>query len=129
MKESKIVSDQGLKWGQEVAYILTLKESPVFEGTDPKGWVKKCTRYFSLSRINDEPKVNLVVLHLKGPTKVWFNNYILGERNISWEEFIVDVYSIFRDDLGSKVVGDFNCIQQIGTLEEYLTRFEELKAL
>lgn len=37
--------------------------------------------------------------------------------------------SRFRDDVHSKVVGDFNRLQQIGTLEEYLTLFEELKAL
>ena len=41
----------------------------------------------------------------------------------------MDVCSRFRDDLGSNVVEDFNNLQQVGTLDEYLTRFEELKAL
>jgi len=41
-------------------------EFPTFDGTDPKGWIKKCTRYFSLCRINDEQKVDLAALHLKG---------------------------------------------------------------
>jgi len=41
-------------------------EFPTFDGTDPKGWIKKYTRYFSLCRINDEQKVDLAALHLKG---------------------------------------------------------------
>jgi len=52
--------------------------------------------------------VDLTALHLKGPAEVWFNSYILGRRNVMWEEFIVDVCSRFRDDLGSKVVEDYN---------------------
>ncbi|KAJ8426128.1 hypothetical protein Cgig2_000996 [Carnegiea gigantea] len=54
-------------------------EFPIFDGTKPKGCIKKCTR--------------------------------------------------FRDDLGSKVIEDFNRLQQLGTLDEYLAQFEELKAL
>jgi len=64
---------------------------PVFDGTDPRGWVKKCTQYFSLCRIIGEQKVDLTALHLKGPVKVWFNSYILGRSNVIWEEFIVDI--------------------------------------
>jgi len=104
-------------------------EFPTFDGTNPKGWVKKCARYFSLCQIGDEQKVDLAVLHFKGLAEIWFSSYILGRRHITWEEFIVDVCSRFRDDLGSKVVEDFNKLQQMGTLEEYLARFEELKAL
>ncbi|KAJ8435420.1 hypothetical protein Cgig2_001072 [Carnegiea gigantea] len=65
-------------------------EFPTFDGTGPKGWIKKCTRYFSLCRTGDEQKVDLAALHLKGPAEVWFGSYILGRRNIAWEEFIVD---------------------------------------
>jgi len=73
--------------------------------------------------------VDLTALHFKGPAEVRFNNYILGKRSIIWEEFIVDACSRLRDDPGRKVVEDFNRLQQLGTLEEYLTIFEELKAL
>jgi len=97
-------------------------EFPSFDGSDPKEWVKKCTRYFSLCWINEDQKVDLAALHLKGPAEVWFGSYMLGRRNISWEKFILDVYARFRDNLGSKVVEDFNRLQQLGTLEEYLQK-------
>jgi len=47
-------------------------------------------------------------LHLKGFAEVWFGSYILGRRNISWEEFIVYVCARFRDNLESKVVVNCN---------------------
>jgi len=48
---------------------------------------------------------------------------------VTWEEFIVGVCAQFRDDLGSKVAEEFNKLQQTGTLDDYLAKFEELKAL
>lgn len=61
-----------------------------------------------LCRINDEQKVDLAALDLKGLAEVWFSSYVTGRKNIIWEEFIVDVCSRFRDALGSKEVEDFN---------------------
>jgi len=86
-------------------------------------------RYFGLCRIQDNQKVDLASLYLKGPAEHWFGSYILGRRGVSWEEFFVDVCARFRDNLGSKVVEEFNRLQQTGTLDEYLANFEELKAL
>jgi len=41
-------------------------EFPCFDGNDPKGWIKKCTRYFTLCKIVEDQKVDLAALHLKG---------------------------------------------------------------
>jgi len=48
---------------------------------------------------------------------------------VGWDEFIIDVCGRFKEDLGCRVVEDFNKLQQTGPLDEYLERFEELKAL
>jgi len=69
--------------------------------------------------------VDLAVLHHKGPAEIWFSSFVMGRRNIIWEEFIIDVCSRFKNDLGSKVVEDFNQLQHTGILEEYLTSFED----
>ena len=74
-------------------------EFPYFDGSDPKGWVKKCIRYFTLCKIMEEQKVDLAALHLRGQAEVWFNSYILGRRNIAWEDFIFDLCARFRDCL------------------------------
>ena len=104
-------------------------EFPVFEGIDPRGWIKKCTRYFGLCRIHEHQKVDLASLYLRGAAETWFVSYIRGRRGVTWEEFVMDVCVRFRDNLDSKVVEEFNRLQQTGTLDEYLAKFEELKAL
>jgi len=104
-------------------------EFPVFEGNDPRGWIKKCTRYFGLCKVNEDQRVDLASLSLKGPAETWFASYIMGRRGVTWEDFVVDVCNRFRDNIDSKVVEDFNKLQQSGSLDEYLAKFEELKTL
>ena len=104
-------------------------EFPVFEGNDLRGWIKKCTQYFGLCKVHESQKVDLASLYLKGPAETWFMNYNLGRRGVSWEDFMVDICAKSRDNLDSKVVEDFNRLQQFGNLDDYLTKFEELKAL
>ena len=97
-------------------------EFPYFDGHDPKGWIKKCIRYFGLCKIPDDQKVDLASLHLQGPAGTWFGSYITRRRGLTWDEFIVDICARFRDNLGSKVVEDFNRLQQIGTLDDYIAK-------
>ena len=104
-------------------------EFPTFDGNDPRGWIKKCTYYFGLCRINDNQKVDLASLHLRGPTETWFASCIMGIRGVSWDDFMVDVCGRFRDNLGGKVIEEFSRLQQDGTIDEYLAEFKELKAL
>lgn len=73
-----------------------------FDGKDPKGWIKKCTRYFGLCRINEHQKMDLAALHFKGPAEIWSVGYIIGRRNVTWDDFIVDICSRFRDNLAAR---------------------------
>ena len=41
----------------------------------------------------------------------------------------MDVCAQFKDDLGGKVVKDFNRLQLIGILDEYFAGFKELQSL
>jgi len=43
--------------------------------------------------------------------------------------FCGDVCARFRDELGNQVVEEFNKLNQTGSIDEYLERFEELKSL
>ena len=52
--------------GGNIAQFNPKIEFPTFDGTDPKGWIKKCTRYFGFYRIQDTQKVDLASLYLKG---------------------------------------------------------------
>jgi len=60
-----------------------------FEGHDPKGWIKKCTRYFGLCRIPDDQRVDLASLHLKGAVEVWFSCYMIGRRGLHGKNLLL----------------------------------------
>jgi len=104
-------------------------EFPVFDESNPRVWTKKCSRYFCSCKISASQRVDLASSHLKGKAEMWFSSYIAVKKHVDWDEFIIDVCGRFKKDLGSRVVEDFNKLQQTGSLDEYLERFEELKAL
>jgi len=79
----------------------------MFDGTNPRDWIKKCTRYFTLCKIPDDQKVDLVSLHLYSKAEVWFGGYILARKRVAWEDFVMDLSARFKDDIRSRVVEDF----------------------
>ena len=104
-------------------------EFPSFDGVNVRNWIKKCVKYLSLCKIPDNQKVDLASMYLHGRAEIWYGSYSLARRNISWEEFVVDVCARFKDEMGYKVVEEFNRLQQWGALDEYVDKFEELRAL
>ena len=104
-------------------------EFPSFDGSNPRHWVKKCSRYFTLCKIPDSQRVDVASIHLIGKAEIWFASYVAVRKNVDWSDFIVDVCNRFKEELGSKVVEDFHKLQQLGSVEEYLDKFEDLKSL
>jgi len=86
-------------------------EFPVFDGTNPRVWIKKCGRYFNLCKIPEAQQVDLASIHLKGRAEVWFTSYNAVKKNVDWDEFIVDVCGRFKEELGCRVAEDFNKLQ------------------
>ena len=60
-------------------------EFPIFGGSNPRIWIKTCMKYFSLCKILDNQKVDLVNVYLVGKAESWFNSYIAVRRNVEWE--------------------------------------------
>lgn len=46
---------------------------PIFEGTDPDGWVFRVERYFSINRLSEEEKVEVTAVCFDGEALAWFN--------------------------------------------------------
>jgi len=104
-------------------------EFPQFDGTNPRSWVKKCSKYFSLCKTPENQKVELVSLYMIGRAETWYNGYALVKHHITWEDFVMDICARFRDAIGSQVVEEFNRLTQRGSIDAYLEKFEELKSL
>ncbi|KAJ8438110.1 hypothetical protein Cgig2_015367 [Carnegiea gigantea] len=86
-------------------------------------------KYFNLCKSPESQRVDLASIDSKGRADVWFTSYIAVKKSVDWDEFIVDVCGSFKEDLGCRVVEDISKLQQNGALDEYLEKFEELKAV
>ncbi|XP_019251395.1 PREDICTED: uncharacterized protein LOC109230342 [Nicotiana attenuata] len=103
-------------------------ELPYFEGHEPKGWIRKCERYFNLYRTPDNLKVEAPALYLNGLADIWYNSLILSKGEVSWAEFKEELLIRFGEELMGDIVKEFNKLNQTGTVDEFLGKFEDLKA-
>ncbi|XP_060178154.1 uncharacterized protein LOC132608099 [Lycium barbarum] len=105
-------------------------EFPYFEGVDPCSWLRKCNRYFQYHNITDpQQKLESAVLHLNGKAESWFFSYHVSKGRVSWSEFTEEICKRFEGSENSKLnlIREFKKIEQKGTVDEYLEKFEELK--
>ncbi|GMI90521.1 hypothetical protein HRI_002721400 [Hibiscus trionum] len=102
-------------------------ELHMFNGTNPRGWIKRCQKYFTLLDIPGEQRIDLATMHLEGKAETWFDSYILQKHRISWHEFTANLCHRFSDREYMDVIDEFNKLIQKGTVEEYQDKFEELK--
>lgn len=104
-------------------------EFPKFNGSNPRIWTKKCCRYFTLCRIPYEQKVNLAFLYMIERAENQVTSYLSVKGNVDWDDFIIDLVTRFKDSRTDNVVEEFNRLQQVGSLEEYIDEFENMKAI
>lgn len=45
---------------------------PLFEGDDPDGWILRSEKHFTVCRLNEEEKVDTVVVAMEGDAMKWF---------------------------------------------------------
>uniref|UniRef100_A0A803MB64 Chromo domain-containing protein n=1 Tax=Chenopodium quinoa TaxID=63459 RepID=A0A803MB64_CHEQI len=102
-------------------------EFPKFNGLNPRIWVKKCYKYFTLCKIADDQKVDLASLNMIDKAENWVMNYLSIRRSVvvDWNDFVVDLYARFQDDSALDVVEQFNRLQQSGSIEDYIDEFEK----
>lgn len=103
-------------------------EFPRFTGDDPRGWVKRCNRFFNVNPVLEQEKVMLAALHLEGKADNWYMDYLEGRDYIGWPAFTEMLVERFSEEDGVDIVEIFNNLKQKGSVEEYRLKFEELKA-
>lgn len=104
-------------------------QCPSFDGSNPRMWIKKCTRYFNLCKIPDDAKVELASLYMINKAEMWASSYMTNRGTVDWDEFKLDVVARFKDDNVSNVVENFNKLSQLTSLEDYIDDFENLRCV
>lgn len=105
-------------------------EFPKFDGSNANMWVKKCFKYFSLCKIPIEQWVDLASLNMINKAETWVMNYLDVRKNfvVDWNDFVTDLKARFKENTGS-IVEQFNKLQQVGTLEDYIDNFENIRSV
>jgi hypothetical protein len=115
---------------QRVVYNPSLPRMDLtsFWGENPKGWLRKCRKFFKLNSTPSQQWVELASLYLEGKALIRFEGYMCGvECSMGWEEFLRAICSRFGNS--ADIVEEFNKLIQKGDIDEYVERFEELKSL
>lgn len=101
---------------------------PYFDGNNPRSWIRKCERYFSIFSIPEMQKVELATMYVNGKADVWLQGYMMQKPSFNWNELKEAVCKRFGDIQGSEIVEEFNKLDQKGSIEDYTEKFEELRA-
>ncbi|KAJ4713092.1 Retrotransposon-related protein [Melia azedarach] len=79
--ESPRISSNGANPTRPQGMIPKL-QFPTFDGTNPRNWVKKCSRYFALCNIASECRVNLASLYMTEKAENWVSSYLAVRKNV-----------------------------------------------
>ncbi|XP_059292482.1 uncharacterized protein LOC132045931 [Lycium ferocissimum] len=100
---------------------------PEFDGTNPRGWLRKCEKFFELYHIPEHEKLNYASVHVRDMVDVWLDSYIVNNKGrITWAKFCVEVCRRFGNVRPQDIVDEFNKIMQAGSVDQYQEKFEEL---
>ncbi|KAL3646227.1 hypothetical protein CASFOL_011407 [Castilleja foliolosa] len=127
MDERPEWSAEGSSAAAQMRMVPPRMEFPKFDGTDARGWIRRCQRYFSLNPLSDDTKIMLAGMNLEGMAEYWFLDHVEG-RNLSWSRFVdlfIYRFTSVRDD---DVIGEFNKLKQLSTVEKYIEKFVELRS-
>ncbi|KAL5722393.1 hypothetical protein ACHQM5_005918 [Ranunculus cassubicifolius] len=100
---------------------------PTFDGTAVQQWIKKAGRFFQLCPIPEPNKVIFASLYLRGRAEAWFQTDPGVFSHLLWSEFVHRIETRFSEEVHRNVVGEFNRLQQTGSLQEYDDKFEDLQ--
>ncbi|XP_012569910.3 uncharacterized protein, partial [Cicer arietinum] len=121
--------------GSEIGYRECIREKgqnrwrkleiPIFSGEDAFGWTRKLDRYFSLQVVQEEEKMQAILLALEGRALSWFQWWERCNPNPSWDAFKVAVIRRFQPSMIQNPFELLLSLKQVGTVEEYVEEFEK----
>ncbi|XP_012857031.1 PREDICTED: uncharacterized protein LOC105976303 [Erythranthe guttata] len=104
-------------------------EFPRFDGTNPRSWLFKCQGYFQLvTNLTEKQKVTLAGLNFEGRAAVWFSHLLQQGSDYTWDQFVGLVAARFEELKEAKVLSELMKLKVTTSLEDYISRFEELKS-
>ena len=99
---------------------------PLFDGSNPKIWIDKCTNYFQIQNISESSWVLAASLHMDGNASKWWQACKLKNGMGTWEQFVQAVQKFDSFDYKHAIDGLIE-LQQTGSVRDYVDEFEALQ--
>ena len=103
-------------------------EMPVFDGTNPDGWILKAERYFGLNQFSNDEKLEAAVVAFEGDALLWFQWETKKRKMVLWEELKILLLKHFRSMNTGSLYEQWLALEQVGDVRDYRRRFMELSA-
>ncbi|XP_027174452.1 uncharacterized protein LOC113774084 [Coffea eugenioides] len=108
---------------------LPRMEFPVFDGTNPREWVRRANKYFQIYEVEEEMKTDIAQLYLKDRADIWFHGMYSERGAVPWRELSLAIRERFGEGDPQEAIEEFNKLVQTGSIADYLEKFEMLKSL
>ena len=104
-------------------------EFPTYDGDDDVlDWLQQCDCFFFINETPMHQQVSTMSLYLKGKARKWFFTRYKNHRALRWEQFKTEVTKRFTAQGYHNVIAELHDLKQVGGVEEYQSRFEDLKS-
>lgn len=73
--------------------------------------------------------MQLAILYIKGKVEFWWRSTGCITANLPWHKFCSMITTRFNEVSHYEAIGQFHTLKQMGTVTEYIDKFEELMGL
>lgn len=102
-------------------------EFPKFDETNPRSWIRRCNKLFAHYVVDEEQKLYLATINLEGEAEEWYAGFVPEGVTLTWTGFVDEILARFGPEAQSNPIGELKNLHQVGTVDEYRRKFEELK--
>lgn len=101
-------------------------DMPLFEGTDPNGWILRGEKYFAFYRLTESEKLDAAVVAMEGDALRWFTFESKRNPMRTWAELKAKVLLKYRPTNAGSLHEQWLATTQTTTVAEYQKKFIEL---
>ncbi|KAK1627678.1 hypothetical protein QYE76_001993 [Lolium multiflorum] len=98
-----------------------------FKGENPMVWQQECETYFELYHVSDGLRTRYASLNFRGTAALWLRNVQAKDRVEDWGEMCRLVHDKFGKNKYMQYRRQMRALRQIGTVAEYIDKFEILR--
>lgn len=97
---------------------------PLFRGDDAYGWIVRTERYFKLNRVEEEEKLDAVVIALEDQALNWYQWWEEQNTDLTWDAFKEALVRRFQPGLVQNPFGPLLSVKQTESVMKYREQFE-----